>query len=636
MRKLDILNELNEGQREAVKHINGPALTTATAGAGKTKVIVTRTQYMILEGVSPSQILLTTFTNKAANEIKKRIVDVVGEQGKFVTVGTFHSICNKILRQYSDKIGYNRNFTILDDSDIQKLIKSICKKSMYTPDQVKGYISYCKYKCITANQAMRNSSNDMERELSNFYDRYQTELKRQMAMDFDDLLLNTVILLENYPDVLKTINNRWQYISADENQDSSDLDSRLLSLLAGNKKNLFMVGDDYQSIYGFRGANINVMLNLDKQYDNLKIYNLGINYRSTQTIIEAGKSIISHNKYQLKKAVECGRKDKDGNPVKGYPIIQTKCKDQKDEARKVVACIETLRKRNVPLNEIAILSRVTYLSRNIEEALMKAGIKYNLIGGVPFFCRMEIQDILSYARLTVNEYDFQAFRRTIAIPKRGIGEKTIDKIDEFCKDYPLGILPIRQALNSDELILKGKAKKSIEEYNTLLNTLDNKKMELSPREFIDYIIKQIDYITYLKENYKEDFEERIENLNELLNVCDEYDNIEDLLIQASLYREDIEEDNNAINIMTVHKSKGLEFEAVIMTNMCEGTFPHYKSLEDERELEEERRLAFVGVTRAKNYLFMTYPQKQKIQGVPQYVKPSRFLREIDPKLVYRN
>ena len=521
MRKLDILNELNEGQREAVKHINGPALTTATAGAGKTKVIVTRTQYMILEGVSPSQILLTTFTNKAANEIKKRIVDVVGEQGKFVTVGTFHSICNKILRQYSDKIGYNRNFTILDDSDIQKLIKSICKKSMYTPDQVKGYISYCKYKCITANQAMRNSSNDMERELSNFYDRYQTELKRQMAMDFDDLLLNTVILLENYPDVLKTINNRWQYISADENQDSSDLDSRLLSLLAGNKKNLFMVGDDYQSIYGFRGANINVMLNLDKQYDNLKIYNLGINYRSTQTIIEAGKSIISHNKYQLKKAVECGRKDKDGNPVKGYPIIQTKCKDQKDEARKVVACIETLRKRNVPLNEIAILSRVTYLSRNIEEALMKAGIKYNLIGGVPFFCRMEIQDILSYARLTVNEYDFQAFRRTIAIPKRGVGEKTIDKIDEFCKDYPLGILPIRQALNSDELILKGKAKKSIEEYNTLLNTLDNKKMELSPREFIDYIIKQIDYITYLKENYKEDFEERIENLNEILNVCDE-------------------------------------------------------------------------------------------------------------------
>ena len=457
-----------------------------------------------------------------------------------------------------------------------------------------------------------------------------------MAMDFDDLLLNTVILLENYPDVLKTINNRWQYISADENQDSSDLDSRLLSLLAGNKKNLFMVGDDYQSIYGFRGANINVMLNLDKQYDNLKVYNLGINYRSTQTIIEAGKSIISHNKYQLKKAVECGRKDKDGNPVKGYPIIQTKCKDQKDEARKVVACIETLRKRNVPLNEIAILSRVTYLSRNIEEALMKAGIKYNLIGGVPFFCRMEIQDILSYARLTVNEYDFQAFRRTIAIPKRGVGEKTIDNIDEFAREYPGGAISIRKALNDPNLPVKGKAKTGIKEYNNFLKKLDVKKTELSPKELIEFIIRETDYVQYLLDNYKDTYQERVLNLQELVNVSEEYNNIEDLLVESSLYREELDENDDAVQIMTIHKSKGLEFPAVIMTNMCEGTCPHYKSIDDPKQLEEERRLTFVGITRAEDYLFMTYPQQQKVQGRLTFVRPSRFLNEIDQSLVYRN
>lgn len=999
LNKDEILIGLNPDQQEAVKHIKGPALVTATAGSGKTRVIVSRAQNMILEGIDPSKILLTTFTNKAANEMKQRIVKAVGDIGNNITVGTFHSICNKILRTYAEKINYNRYFTILDESESDKIIEKLCKKYELEKKFLKNFISYNKCHYILPSMAIKRADNDTNRKMATCYQLYQETLKNQMSMDFDDLLLNTVILLENNPDVKRQINNKWEYISADENQDSSDLDAKLLELLAGEKQNIFLVGDDYQCltpdtlisteygskridelkeddnilvasgrgkttiapidsisvndvnkeiikivtqsgktlkltpehilfskiepledkyyvylmyrkdkgyrigrtssirnrkskktngfevrlnqergekiwlleslscleesiyyeqyysykygipqyrfesegvalsqngidklfasidtnsraeqllhdkglfleyphhtpqattrfnrdtkrimfnmfgekrkgyearhtinicckdenffnlskeilnrgykkddyymikkaslnydelmedvnlleekinnsynynidynarltlkdknykltpasnimkdfivcvkdenneiveekvtsvekfnyngkvydlninnyrnyiangivvhncIYGFRGSNIENILNLQKKYPNIKIYNLGINYRSTNTIIEAGKSIIKYNKNQLEKSVSCGRVDNQGNPIKGLPIVQTKCKDQKDEALKIVAYINMLKnKKNIPLNEIAILFRMTNLTRTVEEALMKSQINYNLIGGTPFFSRMEIQDILSYARLTVNPYDLQAFKRSIAIPKRGVGAKTIEKIEEFCFNNPIGIMAVREALNKKELNLKGKAKSSIEEYNNFLKELDKQKMLLSPKDFLMYIAKEINYYKYLEENYEDNFLERIENLEELFNAADEYNTIDELITQASLFKDDIEDENNkeAVQLMTLHKSKGLEFQAVIMTNMCEGTLPHRKSLEDVKELEEERRLAFVGVTRAENYLFMTYPQKQKIMGQWMYAKPSRFLQEIDPRLIYKN
>lgn len=450
-------------------------------------------------------------------------------------------------------------------------------------------------------------------------------------MDFDDLLLQTVVLLENYPEVKKTINNKWKYISADENQDSSQLDSKLIYLLSGKNNNVFFVGDDNQSIYGFRGADLEVMLNLRSLYPELKVYDLGINYRSTETIVEAGKSIIRNNRKQIEKSVKCGR------GIKGSPVIITKCANQKDEANKIIAYIKMLHnKKGLKYSEIAILNRMSYLSRTIEEALMRAKIKYTLVGGTPFFCRMEVQDILAYARLTVNEHDFLAFKRTVSIPKRGIGDKTIDKIEEFAREFPGGAISIRKALDSPKLPVKGKAKTGIKEYNDFLKKLDKKKAELSPKDFINYIIKEIGYAKYLKENYKDTYQDKLLNLQELENVAEEYNSIDELIMEASLYREELDENEDAVQIMTIHKSKGLEFPAVIMTNMCEGTCPHYKSIDDPKQLEEERRLTFVGVTRAEDYLFMTYPQQQKIQGRTQFVRPSRFLNEIDQSLVYRN
>ena len=563
--------------------------------------------------------------------MKERIVSIVGDRGKRITVGTFHSICNRILRKHGHYLNYERTFTILDEEETDKIMKKIAKRYNFELAIVKTYIGDCKLHCKLTNQAYKEAETDVDKQLAQCYSEYQSELKRNKCMDFDDLLLQTVVLLENYPEVKKTINNKWKYISADENQDSSQLDSKLIYLLSGKNNNVFFVGDDNQSIYGFRGADLEVMLNLRSLYPELKVYDLGINYRSTETIVEAGKSIIRNNRKQIEKSVKCGR------GIKGSPVIITKCANQKDEANKIIAYIKMLHnKKGLKYSEIAILNRMSYLSRTIEEALMRAKIKYTLVGGTPFFCRMEVQDILAYARLTVNEHDFLAFKRTVSIPKRGIGDKTIDKIEEFAREFPGGAISIRKALDNPKLPVKGKAKTGIKEYNDFLKKLDKKKAELSPKDFINYIIKEIGYAKYLKENYKDTYQDKLLNLQELENVAEEYNSIDELIMEASLYREELDENEDAVQIMTIHKSKGLEFPAVIMTNMCEGTCPHYKSIDDPKQLEEERRLTFVGVTRAEDYLFMTYPQQQKIQGRTQFVRPSRFLNEIDQSLVYRN
>lgn len=624
----EVLKGLNDGQLQAVKHLNGPALTTATAGAGKTRVIVNRTQYMILNGVDPASILLTTFTNKAANEMKERIVKVVGEKGKLITVGTYHSICNRILRNYADKIGYNKNFTILDDTETDKIIKAIADANGVDKTLVKISISSFKLKCKTPRNAHEDVVSDSDRQLANCYSDYQDELKRQMAMDFDDLLLNAVLLMENNADVLKEINNRWKHINCDEVQDSSGLDSRLTYLLSGSKHNIFMVGDDFQSVYGFRGADMTIMLGLNELYPGIKTYNLGINYRSTETIVNIGKSIIENNTMQLEKEVSCGR------GVSGMKGVITTCKTQDEQSKKVVAYIKTLHKKGLAYKDIAILYRANYLSRSIEKILMENQIKYRLYGGIPFFNRMEIQDMLSYARLTINPYDFQAFKRSIAVPKRGIGDKTIDKIDDFCRENNL---PIRDALVHPRLGLKGKAKASIEDYVKTLEELDKAKIELAPKEFLQKLLMSTGYYTYIMDKYKgEEQEERMANITELMSVAKEYDNIEELITQAQLYKDEVEEDEDAVQLMTIHKSKGLEFKAVIMIDMAEGTLPFHKSLSDKMQIEEERRLAFVGVTRAQDFLFMIYPQNQVVGGQHRYVKMSRFLKEIDTDLIIKN
>ena len=587
---------------------------------------------MILDmGIDPSTILLTTFTNKAANEMKERIVNIVGERGKRITVGTYHSICNRILRQYCTYIGYVKTFTIIDADDSDKIIREIAKEYGEDVASLKTFISNCKINCKTPSMAQQEAQEKNTTRLSNCYQAYQDKLKRDQCMDFDDLLLNTVLLLESEPTVKEQVNNRWQYISADETQDSSELDSRLMYALSGPNHNIFFVGDDDQSIYGFRGSDVTIILNLKSKYPDLTWYNLGVNYRSTSTIVEAGQEIIKHNKNKLPKEVVCGKN------IKGSPIIVSETKNQEQEAQRVVTYIKTIHNRKqdpIAYKDMAILYRVSHLSRIFEKELMKNKIKYRLVGGTPFYSRMEIKDILAFARLTVNEFDTQSFKRTISIPKRGIGDKTIEKIEQFMLESPDSI-SIRQALNDPNLPVKGKAKKSIKEYNDFLKDLDDQKVLLSPEDFIIYIIQKLCYLKFMKETkeYSENFEERVENLNELVLVAKEFNDIEDLLVEASMFQEqdNIDEDEDAVQLMTIHKSKGLEFDAVFMTNVVEGTLPHYKSLEDPAQLEEERRVMFVGCTRAKKNLFITYPKVQIVMNQPKYTKKSRFISEIDKK-----
>ena len=621
-----ILKGLNDGQKAAVMHINGPALTTATAGAGKTRVIVARTSYMIANGVDPSNILLTTFTNKAANEMKERIVDKVGEKGRRITVGTYHSVCNRILRQYADRLDYTKTFTIMDENDTDKIIKQLSKAYNIDSDLIKSSISAFKAHYKTPQQAMNDATNDSEKQVANMYQLYQDELKRQMAMDFDDLIFNTIKLLESFTDVREEINNRWRYISSDESQDMSIADTRLTYLLSGPNNNIFFVGDDYQAIYGFRFSDVDNMINLQAVYPDLKMYNLGINYRSTETIVNVGKSIIANNSNQIEKEVSCGR------GVKGMKAVLTTCKSQQEQSKKVVAYIKAMHSKGVAYKDIAILYRNNYLSRNVEKVLMENKIQYKIFGGVPFFNRAEIQDVLSYLRLLVNPYDFQAFKRSIGCPKRGIGEKSIQKIEDFCRDNSLNV---REAIAHKNIPLKGKAKQSLDEYVELLNRLEVASLDLKPHEFIQFFLLNSGYYAWFKQQYKgDDLSEREENLQELVSVAKEYDIIEDLVIQASLYKEELEDDEDAVNLLTIHKSKGLEFTAVMIIDLAEGCLPSFRSTTP-KEIEEERRLMFVAATRAKDYLFMLYPQNQIIGGQSKYVKMSRFLKEIDPSLITR-
>ena len=629
---INIFEGLNPEQCEAVKTIYGPVLVSAGAGAGKTAVLTKRAQYMIIQGIDPRNILLTTFTNKAANEIKERIIKVVGEDGKKVTVGTFHSICNRILRQFGEKIGYQKTFSIMSEDDTDKIIKKAAKQYALEPKDLKFYISNCKANMLTPSQALLKATSS-DQDMANAYKVYQDELMHNQSMDFDDLLLNTVMLLENHNDVKQALNNKWQYISGDEIQDSSTTDARLMELLAGENQNVFFVGDDFQSIYGFRNAKVEIMLSLKERYPNLQWFNLSKNYRSTDTIVYGAKTLIDKNKNQLDKKVEAAR------GVKGAPIIQTKCKNQEDEARKVVSYIKLCKeKRGLSYKDITVLYRMTYLSRNLEQALMKERIPYTLIGGVPFFCRAEILDILSYLKLIVNHQDVLAFKRSVGIPKRGIGEKSIEVIDEFARMYPGKELTIREAIGHKDLKLRGKADKAIKEYAKFIDLLETKYLEMAPSDLITWLITELNYVDYLKDTYKEDAEvqARIENLMELVNVASEYSNIEDLLVQASLYREDLDDKEDAVQLMTMHKSKGLQNKAVICIGLAEGIAPHFKALEDPKQIEEERRLCYVAMTRAEDYLFMTYPSMVKIQGRDSYAAPSRFLKEIDSKYTYKN
>ena len=626
--KEEILNSANDEQQEAIKHQEGACMIIAGPGSGKTKTVISMSQYRILSGIDPASICLFTFTNKAANEMKERIKAAVGDIADKMTVGTYHSVCHRLLRKYATYIDFNKNFTILSQDDCTKKLKKIAKEIGVEHENLGAYISQKKDKVILPSQALASSSGS-ELVLANGYEKYQRELKREMAMDFDDLILNTIILLENNPEIKQRINNQWRYITADEAHDSSPRDLKLIQLLAGDSENVCFILDDHQSIYGFRGADIEAVMNVRNIYHNMKIFNLSRNYRCSQTIVEASKSLIAKNTPLIDKKIRAAR------DYAGSPIIISRTKTPQQEALKVVQYIQALRRKGLKYSDICIEYRMSAASRVLEEALNKAKIKCKIVGGTPFFARAEIQDVLAYLRLIVNEHDFTAFKRAIGVPKRGVGEKTIEKIDEFAREYPGGPIPIRSAI--EEIELKGKAGNSIKEFVKFLDELEVDMAQLAPKDLITKLCTKLQIVDYLQTAYKDNWQERLENIQELVNVASEYADVQELLSQAALYSiEENDEKVDAVNMMTMHSSKGLEFPAVIIVGCNEGTSPHYKSLGNPKQLEEERRLFYVAMTRAKDYLFMTFSDCVLVQGQLQYSKPSRFINEIDKKYIYRN
>lgn len=626
--KQEILNSANDEQQEAIKHQEGACMIIAGPGSGKTKTVISMSQYRILDGIDPSQICLFTFTNKAANEMKERIKVAVGDIADKMTVGTYHSVCHRLLRKYATYIDFNKNFTILSQDDCTKKLKKIAKELNVEHENLGAYISQKKDKVILPSQALASSSGS-ELVLANGYEKYQSELKREMAMDFDDLILNTIILLERNPEIKQKINNQWRYITADEAHDSSPRDLKLIQLLAGDSENVCFILDDHQSIYGFRGADIEAVMNVRNIYQDMKVFNLSRNYRCSQTIVEASKSLISKNTPLIDKKIRAARE------YKGSPIIISRTKTPQQEALKVVQYIQALRRKGLKYSDICIEYRMSAASRVLEEALNKAKIKCKIVGGTPFFARAEIQDVLAYLRLLVNEHDFTAFKRAIAVPKRGVGEKTIDKIDEFAREYPGGPISVRSAI--EEIELKGKAGNSIKEFVKFLDELEVDMAQLAPKDLITKLCTKLQIVDYLQTAYKDNWQERLENIQELVNVASEYADIQELLSQAALYSaEETNEEVDAVNMMTMHSSKGLEFPAVIIVGCNEGTSPHYKSIGNPKQLEEERRLFYVAMTRAKDYLFMTFSDCVLVQGQLQYAKPSRFINEIDKQYIYRN
>lgn len=634
--KRKILENLNDEQKIPVINYKGPQFVVAGPGSGKTYTIVQRTKYMIEDGVNPYHILIFTFTNKAANEIKERISAGVGEDNASkITMGTYHSFCCRLLRKHCEVLGYKKGFSIFDTDDSDKILKKITKHSNVDFKMLGAYISGAKRHLLTPTQAIQKQQYGGQDSLGNMYQMYQNELKNQNAMDFDDLIFNTVKMLEQNPDILEAVNNRFRYISADESHDSSGADIRLIQLLAGeDQQNICFILDDNQSIYGFRGADIDAVLNIKNIFPNLKEYFLNRNYRCSGNIVGASKSLIKNNKKQIKKDIYTTNPD-------GNKIIVFEEKDSNKEALRVAKTIKLLNtKYEVSYKDIAILYRTSSQSRIIEEVLLKYKIPYEILSGVNFFQRKEIKDIIAYLRLLINPYDKQAFDRIINSPKRGIGKTSIEKIEDIMNSVYPPIDPIdacREALESKAL--KGTAKKGVESFLEIIDKLLDKLDISSVPEMITEVLSSTEYYKYLEseEKEEEDYDSRVDNIAELIELAYEFDSLEEFIEQTSLNRKDEEDhENGKVQLLTMHMSKGLEWKTVFLIGSNEGTCPHFRSLDSLKQIEEERRLYYVGMTRAKENLFITRAEKVKQGGFFRNTTRSRFIDEIDEEYLYIN
>lgn len=635
---MSIYDSLNGPQKEAVMHTEGPLLLLAGAGSGKTRVITHRIAYLIEEvGVNGWNILAITFTNKAANEMRERVDRVVDYGADAVWVSTFHSLCVRILRRYIDRLGYDNNFTIYDTDDQKSVIKEVCKKlnidTKYMKERtIMGAISHAKDELIGPDEMEMNAGNDYhQKKIAQVYREYQKQLKLNNAVDFDDLIVLTVELFRTQPEVLEYYQERFKYIMVDEYQDTNTAQFKLVSILAQKYQNLCVVGDDDQSIYKFRGANISNILNFEKIFPETTVIRLEQNYRSTQNILDVANFVIKNNQARKTKTLWTANDEGDKIEFIQYETAY-------EEADGVVGAIRQKVRDGYNYNDIAVLYRTNAQARILEEKFVNMNVPYKVFGGVNFYARKEIKDILAYLKTLDNGKDGQAVKRIINVPKRGIGATTIEKVQTMADQLGISFF---EALTNDTIVDGlGRSAAKVKPFVTYILALRTRMQSMSLKELVETIIEETNYIEYLGESDTEDeLEARQENIEELINKvityeenCEGEPSLSEFLEEVSLVADidNLDESNDRVVLMTLHSAKGLEFPIVYMTGLEDGLFPSYMSImsDDGSDVEEERRLFYVGVTRAMKELHLTAAKLRMQHGETQVNKPSRFIKEM--------
>ena len=632
------LSNLNNTQKDAVVNLDGPCLIIAGAGSGKTKVLTTRVAHIIKNKKAwPNQILCVTFTNKAAKEMLNRVSKLINKQTSAIPwLGTFHSICAKFLRKHAGAVNLGHNFTIIDQDDQIRLVKNICKAEdidtkKIAPQFIISKINQWKNNGFLPSNVKNSKGDAFEKGILNVYKIYQEKLVALNACDFGDLILYCVSIFENNKEILKTYSKNFKYILVDEYQDTNIIQSKWLSLLANENKNICCVGDDDQSIYSWRGAEIKNFLNFDKLYKNTKIFRLEQNYRSTQNILSTASGLISNNIARLGKNLWT-------EGQQGELVKLTCYKNAKDEAVDISDIVEKKLKKEFSLNNIAILVRAIFQTREFEERFLKIGMGYRIIGGIKFYERAEIKDCIAYLKLVFQKKDDLAFERVINNPKRSIGNKTVQQISEYGSKNKLCLEDSSIKLIELDKI-KPKAKIGLLSILNLLKKWRQDFLNKDHRKLMQIILDESGYSAMLKNKKDLENENKIENIKELLSAMREFNNLEEFLEHVALATSiDKDWDGEKINLMTMHGSKGLEFDAVFLPGWEEGLFPHQKSLEEKGDaaLEEERRLAYVGITRAKKKAFISFSMNRFYQGDWIESIASRFIDELPEKNIQRN
>ena len=647
------LKELNIDQQKAVKHVKGPLMVIAGAGSGKTRVLTYRIVHLLKNGVSPFNILSLTFTNKASKEMRNRIESIVGESiSKSIWMGTFHSVFSRILRAESEKINYPTNFTIYDTDDSKSLVKSIIKelnldKEYYKPGIIRSRISSLKNNFISPDNYNSNSEiNQQDKiakrtEFGRIYKMYTQRCEKASAMDFDDLLLKTHQLLSSHADLLLKYQEKFKFILIDEYQDTNHVQYLNIKQLAALYENICIVGDDAQSIYAFRGANIQNILNFKVDYPNYKTYKLEQNYRSSSTIVEAANSIIKQNEKQIEKNVWTSN-------TKGDKIIVVKTGSDNDEGRLVANTISDVQMRNQAHHkDFAILYRTNAQSRSLEESLRKRNIPYKIYGGLSFYQRKEIKDLLAYYRLAINPNDEEAFKRIINYPTRGIGTTTIQRLNVFANEHNKTIWEIINHLEEAEININKGTQKKLKEFALMINNFIINSKQKDAHTIAEEIAKQTGLFNNLYTDKSPEGVSRFENIQELLNGIKDFsetteqgvnklpDFMEDVALLTDQDKE-TEDDFNKVTLMTVHAAKGLEFHYVFVVGLEENLFPSMMSGESQENLEEERRLFYVAITRAKKRLFLSFASTRFKWGQLTDCQPSRFISELDDKYLEKH